>query len=175
MVYRQDGWTATDDKILATEVLRNIREGKTQLSAFQKISEQLNRTPSACGFRWNSALRKIYDKEIQTAKVERKARKRQNSKALGNQVDGLVFQSSDLDTFELSSNMHRDEVHQTNLDKLYWKLCAIQKNYEEMLQVMQQFESLHVENERLRKKLFDMERDFRIFVTEFGTKNFSNK
>lgn len=175
MVYRQDGWTATDDEILATEVLRNIQEGKTQLSAFQKVSEQLGRTPSACGFRWNSTLRKIYDKEIQNAKMERKVRKERNSKSLGNQVDQLTFGKTDIQSVQATQEIFQDEVCYIGLEKLYWKLCTIQKNYEEMLQVMQKFESLHIENERLRKKLFEMEQDFRIFVTEFGLKNFSDK
>ena len=91
MVYRQDGWTKSDDETLAKEVLKKIREGKTQLSAFQEVGERLNRTPSACGFRWNSTLRKIYADEIQAAKVERKMKKTHTKKALGMQIERLDF------------------------------------------------------------------------------------
>ena len=57
---RQDAWTNDEDLILAEVVLRHIREGSTQLAAFEEVAEKLNRTPAACGFRWNSTIRKKY-------------------------------------------------------------------------------------------------------------------
>lgn len=73
-VKRQDAWTAEDDLILAEVTLRHIREGGTQLSAFEEVAERLGRTPAACGFRWNSAVRKQYDAAIQIAKSQRQKR-----------------------------------------------------------------------------------------------------
>ncbi|WP_226578454.1 RsfA family transcriptional regulator [Halobacillus litoralis] len=70
---RQDAWKEEEDILLATTVLKYIREGKTQLEAFQEVAEQLQRTPAACGFRWNATVRKHYQKEIQDAKNSRKA------------------------------------------------------------------------------------------------------
>ncbi|CDQ19854.1 transcription factor, RsfA family [Halobacillus karajensis] len=70
---RQDAWKEEEDLLLATTVLKHIREGKTQLEAFQEVAEQLHRTPAACGFRWNATVRKKYQKEIQEAKNSRKS------------------------------------------------------------------------------------------------------
>ena len=55
----------------ASTVLQNIRNGGTQLTAFKEVAKLLNRTPAACGFRWNSYVRKQYQEEIQQAKQNR--------------------------------------------------------------------------------------------------------
>lgn len=55
---RQDAWSDEDDLILAEVTLRHIREGSTQLSAFEEVGERIGRTAAACGFRWNSFVRK---------------------------------------------------------------------------------------------------------------------
>lgn len=69
---RQDAWSHEEDVLLAETVLRYIQEGKTQLTAFQEVGDQLSRTAAACGFRWNATLRKQYDEAIQKAKQNRK-------------------------------------------------------------------------------------------------------
>ncbi|WP_018662867.1 RsfA family transcriptional regulator [Heyndrickxia acidiproducens] len=74
---RQDAWTQEEDLLLAEVVLRHIREGGTQLQAFEEAGKQMNRTAAACGFRWNSLVRKQYKAEIETAKQQRKERKQQ--------------------------------------------------------------------------------------------------
>ncbi len=71
---RQDAWSTEDDLILAEVTLRHIREGSTQLSAFEEVGERIGRTAAACGFRWNSAVRKKYDAAIQIAKAQRQKR-----------------------------------------------------------------------------------------------------
>lgn len=38
---RQDAWSAEDDLILAEITLRHIREGSTQLAAFEEVGEKL--------------------------------------------------------------------------------------------------------------------------------------
>ncbi|WP_199616271.1 RsfA family transcriptional regulator [Paenibacillus alkalitolerans] len=68
---RKDSWTPDDDNILAETVIRHIREGSTQLKAFDEVGERLNRTASACGFRWNATVRKQYEVKIQEAKRQR--------------------------------------------------------------------------------------------------------
>lgn len=69
---RQDAWSAEDDAKLAEIVLRHIREGSTQLTAFQEGADLLNRTPAACGYRWNACVRKQFLAAIDVAKLERK-------------------------------------------------------------------------------------------------------
>ena len=71
---RQDAWTEEGDLLLAEVTLRHIREDGMQLAAFEKVGEKLNRTAAACGFRWNSLVRKKYEAAIQIAKAQRKER-----------------------------------------------------------------------------------------------------
>lgn len=76
MKVRQDAWSHEDDLLLAETVLRYIREGGTQLGAFDEVGDKLNRTSAACGFRWNAEVRKNYEQAIAIAKKQRKERKR---------------------------------------------------------------------------------------------------
>ena len=78
---RQDAWSEDEDLLLAEVVLRHIREGGTQLAAFEEIGIKLNRTAAACGFRWNSLIRKKYEAAIQIAKAQRQKRKYHRSYA----------------------------------------------------------------------------------------------
>ncbi|MFD2371045.1 RsfA family transcriptional regulator [Brevibacillus sp. GCM10020057] len=73
---RQDAWTEDDDLVLAEVTLRHIREGGTQLAAFEEVSQRLGRTAAACGFRWNSCVRKRYDDAITIAKSQRQQLKK---------------------------------------------------------------------------------------------------
>lgn len=72
---RKDGWTPEDDAVLAETVLKHIREGSTQLAAFDEAGERLERTAGACGFRWNSEVRKRHEDEIRRAKAVRRESK----------------------------------------------------------------------------------------------------
>ncbi|KEF39395.1 transcription factor, RsfA family [Schinkia azotoformans MEV2011] len=76
MKIRQDAWSHEDDLLLAETVLRHIREGSTQLNAFEEVGDKLNRTSAACGFRWNAEVRKKYYQAMELAKKQRKDRKR---------------------------------------------------------------------------------------------------
>ncbi|HZG81262.1 MAG TPA: RsfA family transcriptional regulator, partial [Brevibacillus sp.] len=40
---RQDAWTEDDDLVLAEVTLRHIREGGTQLAAFEEVGQRLGR------------------------------------------------------------------------------------------------------------------------------------
>src|SRR5690625_2350720 len=77
---RQDAWTHEDDLLLAETVLRHIREGSTQLNAFEEVGDALNRTSAACGFRWNAEVRNRYVQAIELAKRQRKEKKRREAK-----------------------------------------------------------------------------------------------
>lgn len=77
---RQDAWMEENDILLAETVLRHVREGSTQLSAFEEVGDALNRTAAACGFRWNAVVRRDYEEELEEAKKERK----QAMRMLGN-------------------------------------------------------------------------------------------
>jgi prespore-specific regulator len=73
---RQDAWSHEDDLLLAETVLRHIRDGSTQVAAFDEVGDQLNRTSAACGFRWNTSVRNQYEQAVGIAKKQRKEKKR---------------------------------------------------------------------------------------------------
>jgi hypothetical protein len=86
---RQDAWTKDEDLLLAEVVLRHIREGSTQLKAFEEVGQKLSRTAAACGFRWNSSVRKQYKTGIELAKRQRKELKKKSQDVFdSHQVDG---------------------------------------------------------------------------------------
>lgn len=76
MKVRSDAWLHEEDLLLAETVLRHIREGSTQLRAFEEVGDKLNRTSAACGFRWNAEIRKNYEQAVSLAKKQRKELKR---------------------------------------------------------------------------------------------------
>ncbi len=69
---RSDAWTPEDDVTLAELVLRHIREGSTQLVAFDEAAALLGRTSAACGYRWNGVVRRHYEDAIREAKQVRR-------------------------------------------------------------------------------------------------------
>lgn len=69
---RSDAWTPEDDVTLAEIVLRHIREGSTQLVAFDEAAALLGRTSAACGYRWNGVVRRHYEDAIKEAKQVRR-------------------------------------------------------------------------------------------------------
>lgn len=76
MKQRQDAWLKENDELLAESVIRHVKEGSTQLNAFEEASDLLNRTAAACGFRWNAVVRKQFEQELALAKQERKEKVR---------------------------------------------------------------------------------------------------
>ena len=73
---RMDEWTGKDDEILAEIVLKHIREGSTQLKAFDEAADVLERTASAVGFRWNSTLRHSFINAFNHAMKQRRELKK---------------------------------------------------------------------------------------------------
>lgn len=105
---RQDAWTKDEDIILAETTLRYIREGKTQLDAFKEVANKLSRTPAACGFRWNSTIRKQYVEAIELARSERKnglntKESLDLSKDFIDEVKQAIALLSNLNLYQLSS------------------------------------------------------------------------
>lgn len=78
---RKDSWSAENDHILAEAILESVRNGGTQGEGFKVAAERLSRTPAACGFRWNSKVRKQYEDELEKAKQEKRTlRENKNQK-----------------------------------------------------------------------------------------------
>ncbi|OPH58422.1 hypothetical protein BC351_24030 [Paenibacillus ferrarius] len=74
---REDAWIENHDITLAKTVISHIKNGSTQLAAFEESASRMNRTVAACGFRWNKELRKQYEAEINDAKLYRIKQKQQ--------------------------------------------------------------------------------------------------
>jgi prespore-specific regulator len=114
MKVRSDAWTHEDDLLLAETVLRYIREGGTQLQAFEEVGDKLNRTSAACGFRWNAEVRRQYDQAISIAKKQRKERKRAlaNSTPASKTVTAEVMTRPTIQTVPVEETNHEIQTYQ---------------------------------------------------------------
>jgi prespore-specific regulator len=158
---RQDAWTKDEDAILAEVTLRHIREGSTQLVAFEEVGEKLTRTPAACGFRWNSLIRKQYEKAIAEAKKLRKERNKRKGKQ-------LVSQSCD-NSFSFNTDVYsRSEGEKSlSLNEIILFLQQLQsdwpsaKNLEaENKALLSRLQHMKKENGTLKNKLDKINKDY---------------
>lgn len=167
---RQDAWSHEDDLLLAETVLRHIREGSTQLNAFEEVGDKLNRTSAACGFRWNAEVRVKYDNAIDLAKRQRKEKKRAHAVKATNVRQSVI---------PVSQNYEEEEAPQTEaipqimeeqsitMDTVIRFLKQIKKDYYASNQSKATLEHVQKENTMLRehnseleKKLADTEKQF---------------
>lgn len=172
---RQDAWSHEDDLLLAETVLRHIREGSTQLNAFEEVGDKLNRTSAACGFRWNAEVRNKYINAIDLAKRQRKERKRAQAArakvatqptyplATPKKVDdsSLIIEqpSMTLDhVIQFLSHLKQD-YHASNQSKE-----AIKRKEEENTSLLQKIDELEKELDMTRKKLSTVEDDYKVFI-----------
>ncbi|BFH12875.1 RsfA family transcriptional regulator [Paenibacillus melissococcoides] len=165
---RQDAWTADDDLILAEVTLRHIREGSTQLAAFEEVGEKIGRTSAACGFRWNSCVRKKYEAAIQLAKAQRQKRNYLKKQPLGAQVASLTLQEGE--DADLKGEMLTEES--LSMDMVIRYLRQMRNNVQEMTRQIKHMEKelqekeeycarLQRENEELSKQVNVVETDYR--------------
>ncbi|MBO1578798.1 MULTISPECIES: RsfA family transcriptional regulator [Bacillus] len=131
---RQDAWTDDEDLLLAEVVLRHIREGGTQLSAFKEVGRHLSRTPAACGFRWNSYVRKQYKERIEEAKQIRKV---ENYEVRQPKVVEFPPVSITLDDVITFLQKYKDEKE---VKELHQKIELLQKEKERLLQRLSVYE-----------------------------------
>lgn len=61
---KKNSWSLNDDNLLAEVVLAHIKNGVTQIKAFEAAAKKLGRTTGACAFRWNSTIRKKFSDTI---------------------------------------------------------------------------------------------------------------
>ncbi|WP_138493236.1 RsfA family transcriptional regulator [Paenibacillus pinistramenti] len=174
---RQDAWSAEDDLILAEVTLRHIREGSTQLTAFEEVGERIGRTAAACGFRWNSCVRKRYESAIQVAKAQRQKRnylKKQPHSPGNVSIAGLA-------EVELDNNVYRSEnmtEESLSIDAVIrflksWKVSLQDngrqlRNLEKQLQEKEQeLVYLREENERLSNQVSEVQTDYRVVNDDY--------
>ncbi|EJP86270.1 RsfA family transcriptional regulator [Bacillus cereus] len=141
VISRQDSWTDDNDLLLASTVLQNIRNGGTQLAAFKEVAKLLARTPAACGFRWNSYVRKQYQEEIQQAKQDQK---------MGNNI---LLSPSEKEKNSLS----------ITLDDIILFLQNY-KDVNELTELQNQIEDLETENQSLLQRITMYEEEYRMLL-----------
>lgn len=160
MKVRQDAWTEEDDLLLAETVLRHIREGSTQLLAFEEVGDKLNRTAAAVGFRWNAIVRHKYEQAIQLAKKQRKELKRAQAMKSAKKVSKLQSQ-------HLSKPLDLDDVIQflTQLKEDRSQSSTEMKDLKERLE--KEKEQLLKENEKLKKEIKSLEQKYSIVQEDY--------
>ncbi|MFC0296191.1 RsfA family transcriptional regulator [Geobacillus jurassicus] len=165
MKTRQDAWSHEEDVLLAETVLQYIREGKTQLAAFEDVGRQLHRTAAACGFRWNAEVRKRHLDAIEQAKKQRKERKRalEMMKKWQKEAAAIAFPALDDSKAAEGSSPFLPAAPLT-LDQCIAFLQALRRDAEQLEAARQENERLKLEraewearNEQLRKKLQHLE------------------
>lgn len=194
MISRQDAWSEEDDLLLAETVLRHIREGSTQLNAFEEVGDKLNRTSAACGFRWNAVVRQDYMKAIDLAKKQRKQRQR----ALGEKTKPLYTPPAPTFSFEAAEEMivvekdtrNEEEAVVTNtvapqrsyvqspkalsMDDVILFLSNLKNNDHQSTNMVQKNDRLKIENKELseeiavlKKQLEQTEREFQAIQEDY--------
>ncbi|NOV03435.1 RsfA family transcriptional regulator [Paenibacillus planticolens] len=174
---RQDAWSDEDDLILAEVTLRHIREGSTQLSAFEEVGERIGRTAAACGFRWNSFVRKKYEAAIQIAKAQRQKRTQLKKHAAvsisGSSAVGV------LDAPELSTGKNESFTEETlSIDAVIRFLRQWRNTYQDMNRHIKNLEKelqdkedeldrLGRENNKLNKQVNEVETDYRVVNDDY--------
>ncbi|MBE3553876.1 MAG: RsfA family transcriptional regulator [Thermicanus sp.] len=179
---RQDAWTADEDLLLAEVTLRHIREGGTQLAAFEEVAERLGRTAAACGFRWNSTIRKEYEEAISIAKGVRKKRGKRSKGEAGTYISeeshppSLHFPV----VIDASGSYLPPDSEQKSItfEEVFRFLIGLQesrrKSLEELFQLKKRVEDLEqengqllAENEKLQRELertLSLEEDYKALL-----------
>lgn len=161
---RQDAWSHEDDLLLAETVLRHIREGSTQLVAFEEVGDKLNRTAAACGFRWNAEVRKNYEKAVDLAKRQRKERK----KAMKQQATNGVTNISE------AKEITKTNQQPTTIDEIIHLLEQLKEStsindeaeFEQMKEYNQQLTN---ENEEWKAKYEQLQKDYDTLKEDYQT------
>ena len=151
---RQDAWSHEDDLLLAETVLRHIRDGSTQLNAFDEVGDILNRTSAACGFRWNAEVRNQYIDAIELAKKQRKEKKRQ-------QAANINKVSTRKRNYIENNELPTENMNQTNIQITMEDVIGFLQNYEEqspeIFTLKQQLNKMTEKNHLLQEKLMNTE------------------
>lgn len=165
---RQDAWSHEDDLLLAETVLRHIREGGTQLNAFEEVGDKLNRTSAACGFRWNAEVRTKYDHAIDLAKRQRKEKKRANAVNTPRPQKSVIAlpqnyeeQQSVIESAEenVVPETKVEEEAPLTMDMVIRYLKGVKKDYHASNQSKRSLEQMQKENTMLREHATELEKN----------------
>ena len=171
---RQDAWSPDDDMILAEVTLRHIREGSTQLAAFEEVGQRIARTSAACGFRWNSCVRKRYDEAIGLAKQQRQKRNYLKKQGIP------TISSSDRLTVEEADGAKQDllSAESMSLEAIIRYLRHWKGTVQEMSRQIRQLEKevkekedrlneFRQQNDRLSKEVNEVQTDYQVVNDDY--------
>ncbi|HIV74404.1 MAG TPA: RsfA family transcriptional regulator [Candidatus Pseudogracilibacillus intestinigallinarum] len=174
---RQDAWSHEDDLLLAETVLRHIRDGSTQLNAFDEVGDILNRTSAACGFRWNAEVRSKYVDAIELAKRQRKEKKRQMAVQLKKRpvlheeiiqdvsnhphIQPLQLEENQLTMHEVIQFLQQYASRQIDTNSLQTKLASLEEENKRLKDTLLSTEQML---EKTNKKLKIVEEDYQTFI-----------
>jgi len=162
---RQDAWSHEDDLLLAETVLRHVREGSTQLNAFEEVGDKLNRTSAACGFRWNAEVRKRYTNAMDLAKRQRKERKRSLAKENRKKQTAHASKPS-------YSGEHMPQVIENpsmSLSAVIEFLTTMKHDHDASHRSKLSLEQTEQENERLKEQIVELEKKLKTTEEQLNT------
>ncbi|ANB60986.1 RsfA family transcriptional regulator [Anoxybacteroides amylolyticum] len=155
---RQDAWTQDEDLLLAEVVLRHIREGGTQLQAFEEVGRRLSRTAAACGFRWNSYVRKQYQEAIELAKKQRKEKRKHEKAPQKEEREGEQAKVTWQDVIAFLQSSQQSFTHYQHVAD---ENRALKRDMEQLQQMVTK---LQMEKEHLQKELNTMKEDYQTLI-----------
>jgi prespore-specific regulator len=173
---RQDAWSEEDDLILAEVTLRHIREGSTQLAAFEEVGEKIGRTAAACGFRWNSCVRKKYEAAISIAKAQRQKRNSYKKQSASGQPVASIAALEAGDAGPLRGEPVTEES--LSIDAVIRFLRQWKGTYQDMNRQIKslekelrdredELEALRREKEKLSKEINEVQTDYQVVNDDY--------
>lgn len=163
---RQDAWSHEDDLLLAETVLRHIREGSTQLNAFEEVGDKLNRTSAACGFRWNAEVREKYDNAIDLAKRQRKEKKRANAVKTTKTRQPVVPVMQNVEEEDSPKTMEEPSI---TMETVIRYLKQVKRDYYASNQSKLSLEQVQKENAMLKEHVSNLEKKLESTEKQFAT------
>ncbi|WP_461201703.1 RsfA family transcriptional regulator [Anoxybacillus sp. TBDG-1] len=146
---RQDAWTEEEDILLAETVLAFVKEGSTQLRAFEEVGRKLSRTAAACGFRWNAYVRKQYEEALELAKQQRKKKKDPQSPERDVTLQDVIsflqtLQQRGEGQQEIERLRNQVFTLQKEKEELEKQLQAVQQEYQAVMHILERARQLSV-------------------------------
>lgn len=170
---RQDAWSPDDDLILAEVTLRHIRDGSTQLAAFEEVGQRIGRTAAACGFRWNSCVRKRYEEAISMAKQQRQKRsylKKQGIGAaavpqlMGEEGENGKGELATAEFLSLEAIIRYLRQWKNTVQEMNRQIRQLEKELKDKNEQLREFKE---QNDRLSKEVNEVQTDYQVVNDDY--------
>ena len=171
---RQDAWSPDDDLMLAEVTLRHIRDGSTQLAAFEEVGQRIGRTSAACGFRWNSCVRKRYDEAIGMAKQQRQKRNylkkqgigtvREAQQLMGEDADAVKGEVAFAESLSLEAIIRYLRQWKNTVQEINRQLRQLEKELKDKDAQLREYKE---QNERLSKEIDEAQNGYQVVNDDY--------